>query len=372
VGPYDDELVREAIRRELEREGQVFFVHNRVRTIDRAARHVHELVPEARILVGHGQMKERRLEAVMEDFIAGRADVLVCTTIVESGLDIPNVNTLIVDGAENLGLSQLYHLRGRIGRSNRQAYAFFLFREGGPMTGGALQRLKVIRDFSELGSGLRVAMKDLEIRGAGNLLGAEQHGHVEAVGFELYCRMLAEAVDELRGVSRPRTSEVTIDLPLRAFITPEYVSRTSRRVEIYRRMAEAGSDEEIDALAEEVRDRYGPLTAEAENLFGVARLRLACMAAGVREVGHDGDDVMLRLGADGASKAEALTAEAGSGGYPWREIRYRKTLQELVLAFEAGSWATRGREYMVALTWLLSRDSTGAQITRARPSPSES
>ena len=372
VGPYDDELVREAIRRELEREGQVFFVHNRVRTIDRAARHVHELVPEARILVGHGQMKERRLEAVMEDFIAGRADVLVCTTIVESGLDIPNVNTLIVDGAENLGLSQLYHLRGRIGRSNRQAYAFFLFREGGPMTGGALQRLKVIRDFSELGSGLRVAMKDLEIRGAGNLLGAEQHGHVEAVGFELYCRMLAEAVDELRGVSRPRTSEVTIDLPLRAFITPEYVSRTSRRVEIYRRMAEAGSDEEIDALAEEVRDRYGPLTAEAENLFGVARLRLACMAAGVREVGHDGDDVMLRLGADGASNAEALTAEAGSGGYPWREIRYRKTLQELVLAFEAGSWATRGREYMAALTWLLSRDSTGAQITRARPSPSES
>jgi len=353
VGPYDDELVREAIRRELEREGQVFFVHNRVRTIDRAARHVHELVPEARIVVGHGQMKERKLEAVMEDFIAGRADVLVCTTIVESGLDIPNVNTLIVDGAENLGLSQLYHLRGRIGRSNRQAYAFFLFRDAGQMTEGALQRLKVIRDFSELGSGLRVAMKDLEIRGAGNLLGAEQHGHVEAVGFELYCRMLAEAVDELRGMSRPRTSEVTVDIPLRAFITPDYVAKTSRRIEIYRRLSEAGSGEEVAALAEEVRDRYGPLPPEAENLFGVASLRLACMAAGVREVGHDGDDIALRLGPGGAAAAEALTAEAGGEGYPWRASRFRRTMQELVLYFDKGSWAARGREYMESIIGLL-------------------
>jgi transcription-repair coupling factor (superfamily II helicase) len=353
VGPYDDELVREAIRRELAREGQVFFVHNRVRTIDRAARRVHELVPEARIVVGHGQMKERKLEAVMEDFIAGRADVLVCTTIVESGLDIPNVNTLIVDGAENLGLSQLYHLRGRIGRSNRQAYAFFLFREGGYMTEGALQRLKVIRDFSELGSGLRVAMKDLEIRGAGNLLGAEQHGHVEAVGFELYCRMLAEAVDELRGVSRPRTSEVTVDVPLRAFINPDYVAKTSRRIEIYRRLSEAGSGEEVSSLAAEVRDRYGPLPLEAENLFGVARLRLACMAAGVREVGHDGDDVILRLGPGGAAVAEELMAEAGGDGYPWQACRYRKTMQEVILYFENGSWAVEGRRYLEGMTRLL-------------------
>ncbi|MBN2027748.1 MAG: transcription-repair coupling factor [Actinobacteria bacterium] len=353
VGPYDDELVREAIRRELEREGQVFFVHNRVRTIDRAARRVHELVPEARIVVGHGQMKERKLEAVMEDFIAGSADVLVCTTIVESGLDIPNVNTLIVDGAENLGLSQLYHLRGRIGRSNRQAYAFFLFREGGYMTEGALQRLKVIRDFSELGSGLRVAMKDLEIRGAGNLLGAEQHGHVEAVGFELYCRMLADAVDELRGLSRPRASEVTVDVPLRAFITPEYVSKTSRRIEIYRRLGEAASQEGISALSAEVRDRYGPLPPEAENLFAVAGLRLACMAAGVREVGHDGDDIALRLGPGGAAAAEALTAEAAGEGNPWKASRFRGTMQELVLYFEPGSWKAEGSRYLEGITALL-------------------
>ncbi len=354
VGPYDDDLVREAIRRELAREGQVFYVHNRVRTIDRAARRVGELVPEASIVVGHGQMKERKLEAVMEGFVAGRADVLVCTTIVESGLDIPNVNTLIVDGAENLGLSQLYHLRGRIGRSNRQAYAFFLFREGGYMTDGAMQRLKVIRDFSELGSGLRVAMKDLEIRGAGNLLGAEQHGHVEAVGFELYCRMLADAVDELRGTSRPRASQVTVDVPLRAFIIPEYVSKTSRRVEIYRRLGEAGSEEEVSALAGEVRDRYGPLPAEAENLFAAARLRLACMAAGVREVGHDGDDIILRLGPEGAAEAEALTAEAGGGGYPWNAVRYRKNLQELVVYCEPGTWTERGREYLEGIAGLLS------------------
>jgi transcription-repair coupling factor (superfamily II helicase) len=221
------------------------------------------------------------------------------------------------------------------------------------MTGGAVQRLKVIRDFSELGSGLRVAMKDLEIRGAGNLLGPEQHGHVEAVGFELYCRMLSEAVDELRGVKRTRTSEVTIDLPLRAFITAEYVSRTSRRVEVYRRLAEAGGEEEIAALAGEVRDRYGPLPTEAENLFGVARLRLACMAAGVREVGHDKDNVILRLGPSGTGRVEDLIGEAERAGHAWSGVRYRKTLQEIILYFEPGSWTERGRENLESLAGLL-------------------
>ncbi len=366
VGPYDEELVREAIRSELARSGQVFYVHNRVRSIERVARRVRELVPEARVLVGHGQMKENRLETVMDDFVSGRADVLVCTTIVESGLDIPNVNTLIVDGAENLGLSQLYHLRGRIGRGRRQAYAFFLFREGRAMTEGALHRLKVIRDFSELGSGLKVAMKDLEIRGAGNLLGPEQHGHVEAVGFELYCRMLADAVDELRGTARPRASEVTIDLPLRAFVAPEYVSRASRRVEIYRRLGEAGSREEVDSLAGEVRDRYGPPPAEVENLFGVARLRLACMAAGIREVARERDNLALRLGPEAAMRREELVSLAvsirdavrGEGtGLPdsgtWREARYRHNLQELILYFHKGSWPARGRAYLEGITSLL-------------------
>ncbi|MDY6794580.1 MAG: transcription-repair coupling factor [Actinomycetota bacterium] len=353
VGPYDEELVREAVMRELRREGQVFYVHNRVQTIERAARRVRELVPEAGVVVGHGQMRERKLEQVMDDFIEHRADVLVCTTIVESGLDIPNVNTLIVDGAENLGLSQLYHLRGRIGRSDRQALAFFLFREGGTMTGGALRRLKVIRDFSELGSGLRVAMKDLEIRGAGNLLGPEQHGHVEAVGFELYCRMLAEAVDTLRGVSQSRTSEVTIDLPLRALIPEDYISRASRRVEIYRRLAEAGKREGVHDLSDEVRDRYGPLPAEAENLFAVALLRLACMKAGVREISHEKENVVIRLGFEGAKRYDEILQRALRGEYAWSGAFYRKTLQEIVLEECGDGRAVEGREYLRQLTVLL-------------------
>ncbi len=338
VGPYDERVIQEAIRRELSRGGQVFYVHNRVQTIERAARRVRELVPEARVVVGHGQMRESRLERVMEDFVAHRADVLVCTTIVESGLDIPNANTLIVDGAENLGLSQLYHLRGRIGRADRQAYAFFLFHPGGRMTDEAAQRLKVIRDFSELGSGLRVAMKDLEIRGAGNLLGPEQHGHVEAVGFELYCRMLAEAVDELRGVRRPRGSKVAIDLPLRAFIPEEYIPRASRRIEIYRRLGEAEGEGEVEDLSAEVRDRYGPLPPEVENLFAVAALRLACLEAGVREVGHHRETVTLRLAARGAVAPEVLLSAAGEG-YPWREVRYNPLLREVALRFPPGTRA---------------------------------
>jgi transcription-repair coupling factor (superfamily II helicase) len=353
VGPWDDRLVQEAIRRELQREGQVFFVHNRVKTIQAAAEKVRRLVPEARVVVGHGRMKEDRLERVMEEFISRRADVLVCTTIVESGLDIPNVNTLIVDGAENLGLAQLYHLRGRIGRGDRQAYAFFLFGRGGSVGDGALQRLKVIRDFSELGSGIRVAMKDLEIRGAGNLLGPEQHGHVEAVGFEMYCRMLADAVEALKGKKRPRLSEVNLDLPMRAFLPDVYVSRSSRRLEIYRRLVEATKEEEVESLREEVRDRYGPLPPEAENIFALAGFRLKCIRAGVKEVGHAREGVVLRLGPEGERGSGFFLEEARSGGYPWKGVRYRRALREVVLEIDPSSWPVEGRRNLEALGRLL-------------------
>ena len=363
VSPWRDEIVREAVRRELARGGQVFFVHNRVSTLPVVARKVRELVPEARVVLGHGQMRERELEKVMEEFVEGKADVLVCTTIVESGLDIPNANTLIVDGAEHLGLSQLYHLRGRVGRSNRQAFALFLFGEGAPLTDGALQRLKVIRDFSELGSGLRVAMKDLEIRGAGNLLGPEQHGHVEAVGFELYCRMLAEAVDSLRGVRRPRSSEVTIDLPLAAFIPPEYVERTSRRVEIYRRLAEAPDPVAVDGLRDEVRDRYGPLPPEVENLFEASKLRFLCRALGIREVGHTGDTVVLKLGARGARRWKDYLEFAAEGDYPFRQALYHRAYQEIRLPYPRGSWRGSGRENLAALISYL-REMQSAGRTR--------
>lgn len=349
VSPWRDELVQEAVRRELARGGQVFFVHNRINTLPLVARKVKELVPEARVVMGHGQMRERELERVMADFVEGRADVLVCTTIVESGLDIPNANTLIVDGAERLGLSQLYHLRGRVGRSDRQAFALFLFGEGAPLTDGALQRLKVIRDFSELGSGLRVAMKDLEIRGAGNLLGPEQHGHVEAVGFELYCRMLAEAVDSLRGVRRPRSSEVTIDLPLAVFIPEEYIEKTPRRVEVYRRLAEAPDPEAVDVLKSEVRDRYGPLPPETEHLFEASKLRFTCRALGIREVGHAADTVVLKLNARGARKWKDYLEVAAGGGYPFRHALYHRAYQEIRLPYPRGSWRIAGRDNLMAL-----------------------
>ena len=343
VGVYDEGLVREAIERELEREGQVYYVYNRVEGIEAVADRLRRLVPRARVGVGHGQMGERELERVMHDFVQGRLDVLCCTTIVESGLDIPNANTLVVDSAERLGLAQLYHLRGRIGRSHRQAYAFFLFREGRRLTDTASQRLRVIRDFSELGSGLRVALKDLEIRGAGNMLGAEQHGHVEAVGFELYCRMLAEAVEALKGEAHRRMPLITIDLPLPAFLPDEYIERASRRMEAYRRMVEAREAGELDALEAEMRDRYGPAPAPADNLFGIARLRLACVEPGLREMiwSRGGLTLRFRRGAAefnerlrGLDLRKLLGREAG-------KPRYNTAARELELPLDGAFWARK-------------------------------
>ncbi len=353
VGPYEKQVVAEAVRRELARDGQVFYVHNRVQTIDAVARRLAKLVPEARIAIGHGQMDEHRLAQVMDGFVAHEFDVLVCTTIVESGLDIPNVNTLIVEGAEILGLSQLYHLRGRIGRSHRQAYAFFFFVHGS-LTEGAYRRLKVIRDFSELGSGFRIAMKDLEIRGAGNLLGPEQHGHVEAVGFELYNRLLAEAVDRLRGVKRFRVSEVSIDLPLPAFIPAAYVSSASRRVEIYRRISESVDDEALADLRAEVADRYGAQPPEVLGLFGAARLRLRCLRLGLREVGRSGDSVVLKL----RDRSDERAAALGRLLEPLRagtivDLNYNTALHELTVDFPRDSWRNRGLKQLELLTgWL--------------------
>jgi len=356
VGPYEKQVVQESVRRELARDGQVFYVHNRVQTIDAVARRLQKLVPEARISIGHGQMDEQKLARVMDGFVAHEFDVLVCTTIVESGLDIPNVNTLIVEGAEILGLSQLYHLRGRIGRSHRQAYAFFFFTHGS-LTEGAYRRLKVIRDFSELGSGFRIAMKDLEIRGAGNLLGPEQHGHVEAVGFELYNRLLAEAVDRLRGVRRFRVSEVSIDLPLPAFIPATYVSSASRRVEIYRRISEAVDDEALADLQAEVADRYGAEPLEVLGLFRAAALRLRCLRLGLREVGRSGeapDAVVLKL----RERAEERAASLQETLAPLRaaviaDFSYNTALRELTVEFPRDSWRTRGLHQLELITgWL--------------------
>jgi transcription-repair coupling factor (superfamily II helicase) len=284
VGVYDEKQIGAAIRRELMRDGQVFFVHNRVETIEKVASRLRELVPEARVATAHGQMAEHTLEQVVAGFWEREADVLVCTTIVETGLDISNANTLIVDRPERLGLAQLHQLRGRVGRGRERAYAYFLYPHQIPLTEEAHERLATIATHSELGAGMHVAMKDLEIRGAGNLLGGEQSGHIADVGFDLYVRLVGEAVAEYRGDAGPATPEVRVELPVDAFLPHEYIASERLRLEAYRRLSEALTDVDVDAVAEELDDRYGEPPRVVRNLLEVARFRAHARAAGLREV----------------------------------------------------------------------------------------
>ena len=284
VGEEDDRAIAEAIRRELLREGQVFFVHNRVRDIDDCARRVRELVPEARVAVAHGQMDEGTLEKVVLDFWEGEFDVLVCTTIIESGIDMPTVNTLVVDRADRLGLGQLHQLRGRVGRSGQRAYAYLFHPRDMTLSEEAYERLKTIGEATELGSGFRIAMRDLEIRGAGTLLGTGQSGHIAAVGYDLYVSMVNEAVAELKGEPVREPAEVKLDLPLDAHLTADYVPKEELRLEAYRRLSEVVSDSQVDDIRAEWEDRYGPVPVEAERLLDVARLRAEAHRLGVREV----------------------------------------------------------------------------------------
>jgi transcription-repair coupling factor (superfamily II helicase) len=277
VGEYDERAVSEAIRRELLREGQVFYVHNRVQDIEHVAAQVRELVPGARVAIAHGQMDESRLERVVLDFAAREHDVLVCTTIVESGLDMPTVNTMVVDRADLLGLAQLYQLRGRVGRRGQRAYAYLLHPADRVLTEEAYERLKAIGEFTDLGSGFKLAMRDLEIRGAGNLLGGAQSGHIAAVGFDLYCELVTEAVSELKGEERVEPFEVVVDVPLDAHLPREYVARDDVRMEAYRRLAAVTAPADVDDIRTEWLDRYGPLPPPAEALLAVARLRAECV-----------------------------------------------------------------------------------------------
>ena len=285
IAEDDDGLVRDAISREIDRGGQVFYVHNRIETIEAAAERVRRLVPGARVAIGHGQMAEGMLERVMLDFSDGRFDVLVCTTIIESGLDIPNANTIIIVRADTFGLAQLYQLRGRVGRSDRRAHAYLLHRRGMPMTPIARKRLHAIFSASDLGAGYQIALSDLEIRGAGNILGGEQHGFMAAVGFEMYTRLLAEAVDMLRGRRpAPEPAAVRVDLPGSAYLPDDYLSDSGAKLEAYRRFAQLRSQADADALRADLRDRYGPIPQPVEGLFSAVRVRMAAEAAGVPEV----------------------------------------------------------------------------------------
>lgn len=289
VGPYTDKQTSAAIRRELMREGQVFLVHNRVSTIERTAAKIRELVPEARVEVAHGKMSESRLEQIIVDFWERRFDVLVCTTIIETGLDISNANTLIVDGADKYGLSQLHQLRGRVGRGRERAYAYFLYPSEKPLGEVALERLKAVATHNELGAGMQLAMKDLEIRGAGNLLGGEQSGHIQGVGFDLYIRLVGEAVADYRGEAEEKAAEMKIELPVNAHLPHDYVPGERLRLEAYRKLAAALTNEAIDEVLAELVDRYGEPPLPAQNLVAVARFRVGAREAGLSDVALQGN-----------------------------------------------------------------------------------
>jgi transcription-repair coupling factor (superfamily II helicase) len=317
VGETEDNLLRRAILRELDRGGQIFYVHNRIQSIDAAADRLRRLVPEALLAVGHGQMGEHELEEVMLAFVRGEVDVLLSTTIIESGLDIPNANTLIVERADQFGLAQLYQLRGRVGRGVRQAFAYFLHPPWRRLNPDAQARLEVISNQTELGAGYTIAMRDLEIRGAGDILGTRQSGHIGAVGFDLYTRMLAQAVKrrkaERAGETLPHLppETVMIDLPLAAYVPTDYVPDGSLRLRLYRRMALLASLDEIDEMAAELADRFGPIPDPVDNLLYQLRVKVLANAAAVPAVATEAGQVLIRLPEGGGPPRSELQRAVG-------------------------------------------------------------
>ena len=295
VMEYNDEMVREAIERELSRGGQVYYVHNRVNDIPEVAGRVQKLVPDAAVTFAHGQMNERQLENIMYDFINGEIDVLVSTTIIETGLDIPNANTIIIHDADRFGLSQLYQLRGRVGRSNRMAYAFLLYRKDKLLQEVAEKRLAAIREFTDLGSGFKIAMRDLEIRGAGNLLGAEQHGHMESVGYDLYCKMLNEAVKQEKGELDADIFDTSIDLNVDAYIPDSYIPNEYQKLDVYKRIAAVENEAEMDNMLDELIDRFGDIPRKVQQLLQIALLKSLAHSAYVTSVEDKRGELKLTM-----------------------------------------------------------------------------
>jgi transcription-repair coupling factor (superfamily II helicase) len=316
VAEFNPELVRDAVRREISRGGQVFYVHNRVETLDRVVRLINTLVPEARCGVVHGQMNENLLEREMLAFLDKEKDILICTTIIETGLDMPNVNTLIVDEADKFGLSQLYQLRGRVGRSNRKAYAYFLYQPQKVLTEEAEKRLSTIREFTEFGSGFKIALRDLEIRGAGNLIGAEQHGHLAAVGFNLYVRMLKEAVQELRGEKVEEIPVPVVDLQVKALLPDEYIVDKQTKAVLYQRMTVISSEEEISDILDELVDRFGTPPPEAENLLEIIRIKIRAKEVLVEQIVQQKQYITLKFASDPGLSGEKLMEMASRFANP--------------------------------------------------------
>ncbi len=321
VGPFDEDLVGKAIRRELERKGQAFFLHNRIDSLPETTERLRALVPGARFVEAHGQMDEHTLEETMLGFLRGEADVLVTTTIIESGLDIPTANTLIVERADQLGLSQAYQIRGRVGRSRERAFAYLLYPSAEALTEEAAARLSTLADHTELGSGFRIAMRDLDIRGAGNLLGDEQSGHVAAVGFELYCQMIDEAVAEAGGEEEGEAAPepVRLDVPVDAYLPATFVPFEAAKIDVHRRIVAAREPGQLRAIRDELRDRFGELPPQAENLLKLQRARIELGLAGARSVEFRGGRLSV-TGVELDSEGSGVLAEQVEGAlYEWRE-----------------------------------------------------
>ena len=297
---YDEEVIKEAITKELEREGQVFYLFNNVEGIERKASQISNLVPEANVAYAHGQMSGTKIEEIMQDFIDKKSNVLVCTTILESGIDIPNANTIIVENADRMGLAQLYQIRGRVGRSDRQAYAYITYKRDKLLSEVADKRLKAIKEFTEFGSGFKIAMRDLEIRGAGSLLGEIQSGHLEQVGYDTYCNLLDEVVKEMKGIEvRPET-EIQIDLNVTSYIPDEYISDSNQKIEVYQNIALCRNEEDIQNVIDEIIDRFGNMPKELENLIDIARIKYISKKLDIEKIASRKDAVVFTFKASGS------------------------------------------------------------------------
>ncbi len=310
VMEYNPELVKDAIHRELSRGGQVYYLYNRVRSIHDIAARIQNLVPEANVSYAHGQMSEKELEAIMLEFIDGNINVLVCTTIIETGLDISNVNTIIIHDADTMGLSQLYQLRGRVGRSSRIAYCYLMYRKDKVLQEKAEKRLQTIRDFTEFGSGFKIAMRDLEIRGAGNLLGQQQHGHMDAIGYDLYCKLLAEAVSELKGEVVEKEFETTIDINISAYIPASYIRNSEQKLEIYKKISQIKTLEDFYDIQEEIEDRYGNIPSAVQKLLDIALLKAAAQKCGVISIIQKGKNIVITFKNDAKADPDKITQAA--------------------------------------------------------------
>jgi transcription-repair coupling factor (superfamily II helicase) len=311
VMEHNEDVIKDAISKEIGRGGQVYYLHNRVRSIQKVAARLKEMVPEARVAVAHGQMDEKTLEDTMLDFYNRDYDVLVCTTIIEAGLDIPNVNTIIITDADKMGLSQLYQLRGRVGRSNRLAYAYFTYQRDKVLNEVAEKRLQAIREFTEFGSGFKIAMRDLEIRGTGNLLGREQHGHMEAIGYDLYIKLLEDTVKELKGEAVTEQVDTSIELQVSAFIPETYIADENQKIEIYKKIAYIGSREDLFDIEEEIEDRFGDLPQVVRNLLSISYIRHLAKKCGIIAITQKKNSIIVKFSSDKSIKPQTAIRVAG-------------------------------------------------------------